>query len=442
MKRVSPKIHSLLVVICVCSFSLITTQATPVANFSEAELDEIFAPIALYPDPLLAQIVPAATYIDQLQAAQQTLKGSTDDELIGSQSWDVSVKSVAHYPEVLNMMVSKPDWTTAIGQAYVNQKNDVSKSIQRLRAEANAAGNLTSTPQQTVDVSGDVIKITPAEPQVIYVPQYNPQTVYEAPSTGAVVAARAISFTAGLAMGAWLNNDWDYYGRGVYYHGWNGGGWVGASRSYVNVNRNVYVNNSFSNVNLNRAVTNRNISSSYRGELTRNSVARQNNLNNYNRNRANPNNAPRSNAGRNNVNRNDVNAGGNDRGGKNNNLGRDNTGRTNADRNNAGRNDSGRNPSTTRDANRANTTARGGARTENSPTASRVGANSGGHRTATGGHRTATTGGHRTANTGGHKTATTGTHNRTSGSTGHNRTTKSGGAAKPAASGGNGRKRP
>jgi hypothetical protein len=274
-----------------------TNAATPDQNtvpasdqkFTDAELDELFAPIALYPDPLLAQMIPAATFSDQLAEAQKTLGGKSDDNLIASQNWEVSVKSVAHYPQVLKLMTDKPDWTTAIGQAYVNQPQDVAKSIQRLRAQARAAGSLVTTKQQQVISEGDVIQIEPAQPQVIYVPQYDPEVVYvdNGPSTGEVVAAAAISFGVGLAIGAWLNNDYDYYGRGIYYHGWVGPGWVGVNRNYVNVNvnRNVYINDNFRNVNVNRNVVNRNISN-YRTDLNRNATVRQNNIARNNLNRA------------------------------------------------------------------------------------------------------------------------------------------------------------
>src|SRR5947207_9207453 len=265
MKRIALSIQALLLLCFVLTSPLMASAGVPAAlpdeRFSDAELDELLAPIALYPDPLLSQVVPASTFVDQLENAQQVLGGSTDDNQIGTQNWDVSVKSVAHYPQVLQMMVEKRDWTTALGQAYVNQSTDVGKSIQRLRAQARAAGNLVTTPQQQVIVSGQVIKIVPAQPQVIHVPQYNPEVVYvkSGPSTGEVVAATAIAFGAGLAIGAWLNNDWDWYGRGIYYHGWAGGGWIGVNRTFVNVNRNIYVNNRYRNVNVNRAVVNRNI---------------------------------------------------------------------------------------------------------------------------------------------------------------------------------------
>jgi len=252
--------------------------ASPVADqkYSDEELDEMLAPIALYPDPLLAQMIPAATFFDQLEEAQRTLNGKSDDNLIADQNWEVSVKSVAHYPQVLRLMVENQDRTIAIGQAYVSQPQDVSKSIQRLRTQAKDAGNLVTNKQQQVVTEGEAIKIVPAEPQVIYVPQYDPEVVYvdNGPSTGAVVAATAISFGVGLAIGAWLNNDYDYYGRGIYYHGWNGGGWIGANRTFVNVNRNVYINNSYRNINVNRNIVNRNISN-YRTNLNRSATVRR-----------------------------------------------------------------------------------------------------------------------------------------------------------------------
>ena len=256
-----------------------TAAATsPVSDqkYSDDELDEMLAPIALYPDPLLAQMIPAATFFDQLEEAQRTLNGKSDDNLIADQNWEVSVKSVAHYPQVLRLMVENQDRTIAIGQAYVSQPQDVSKSIQRLRGQAKDAGNLVTNKQQQVVTEGEAIKIVPAEPQVIYVPQYDPEVVYvdNGPSTGAVVAATAISFGVGLAIGAWLNNDYDYYGRGIYYHGWNGGGWIGANRTFVNVNRNVYINNSYRNINVNRNIVNRNISN-YRTNLNRSATVRR-----------------------------------------------------------------------------------------------------------------------------------------------------------------------
>jgi len=344
MRKVFFQLHALIICLLLVTCPLVRASA-PVAmpdqRFSNDELDQVLSPIALYPDPLLAQVVPAATFFDQLQEANQVLGGRSDDNVISNQNWDISVKSVAHYPQVLQKMVQDADWTIALGQAYVNQSTDVAMSIQRLRAEAKSAGSLVTTSQQQVIVEGNVIKIVPAQPQVIYVPQYNPEVVYvnSGPSTGAVIAAAAISFGAGLAIGAWLNNDWDWHGRGIYYHGWVGGGWVGVNRSFVNVNvnRNVYINNRYNRVNVNRNIVNRNISNNYRTNLNRNATVRRNNItrnnvnrNNINRNDINRNNINRNDINRNNINRNDINR---------NNINRNDINRNNVDRNKIDRNE-------------------------------------------------------------------------------------------------------
>ena len=258
------------------------------AKFTDQELDELIAPVALYPDPLLAQMMPAATFVDEIIEANRTLNGKADDALIANQNWDVSVKSIAHYPPILKDMAENPDWTASIGQAYIEQPLDVNKSIQRLRYEASDAGNLVTTKQQEIIEKDNVIRIEPAEPEVIYVPQYDAETVYveeapapvqSGPSTGQAIARTALMFGAGLMIGSWLNRDYDYYGQygppGPYYHGWNGNGWIATNQRYanVNVNRNVYVNDSYRNINVNRNVYNRNVTQ-YRSGVTQRAVVR------------------------------------------------------------------------------------------------------------------------------------------------------------------------
>ena len=277
------------------------------AGFSADQMDNLLAPIALYPDPLLAQVLPASTFVDQVDQAARWLRGHNNNSAgVDNQSWDVSVKSIAHYPQVVYMMSDKLDWTTALGQAYVSQSTDVLISVQRLRARAKAAGNLNTTPQQTVIVEKEVIKIVPAQPQVIYVPTYNPQVVYvqSGPSTGTVVAATAIAFGAGLAIGAWLNNDCNWYSHTVFYHGWHGVGWISTSSRYVHVN-SVYVNSSYAVVRVNSAVVVRNVN--YNNVNTYNSVSRNVNYNNVNVNNVNVNNVNVNNANVNNVNVNNAN---------------------------------------------------------------------------------------------------------------------------------------
>jgi hypothetical protein len=283
------------------------TEAVPADKLSTEQMDNLLAPIALYPDPLLAQVFPASTFVDQVELAARWLRGNNNQSTgVDSQSWDVSVKSVAHYPQVIYMMSDKLDWTTALGQAYVNQSTDVLTSVQRLRARAKAAGHLVSTPQQTVIVEKEVIKVVPAQAQVIYVPTYNPQVVYveSGPSTGEVVAAAAISFGVGLAIGAWLNNDCNWHTHTVYYHGWHGSGWISTSYSHVHVN-SIYVNRSYTNVNVNRTVVNRNVN--YNNINHYNNVNRSVNYNNVNRNNVNVNNVNLNYVNRNNVNTNNVN---------------------------------------------------------------------------------------------------------------------------------------
>jgi len=119
-------------------------------NYSPDQLDNLLAPIALYPDPLLAQVLPAATFVDQIDEASRYVR-SYGQNGIDDQDWDVSVKAVAHYPAVLDMMADKIDWTTALGQAYVNQSTDVMISVQRLRRLASDQGNLITNQRSVAE---------------------------------------------------------------------------------------------------------------------------------------------------------------------------------------------------------------------------------------------------------------------------------------------------
>jgi hypothetical protein len=217
--------------------------------FSPDQLDNLLAPIALYPDPLLAQVLIAATFPDQIDDAARYLRGDRNANDVDDLSWDVSVKAVAHYPTVLAMMADKLDWTTALGQAYAYQSTDVMVSIQRLRADARRAGNLYTTSEIQVIDSGGGIQLWPAQPQYLYVPQYDPAVVffYRAP----------LFFGARFLIGAWLNFDFDWGQHRVFYHGWEGNsGWIGRSRQYIRPNT-YYVSNSYRNIVINRPVINR-----------------------------------------------------------------------------------------------------------------------------------------------------------------------------------------
>jgi len=273
--------------------------------FSADQLDNLLSPIALYPDPLLAQTLVAATYPDQVEEAARYVRANGQAG-IDDQNWDVSVKAIAHYPTVVQMMADKIDWTTSIGQAYVNQSADVSAAVQRLRHMARKAGNLETTPQQEVIENGDYIAVDPVQPQFIYVPVYDPAICfYRRPFWGP-----AITFGAGFPIGAWLNLDfnWGFGGGwgGVFYTGWRpwggwNGGWMVRCRPYVHAT-NVYINNRFTTINVNRTVINRNVNitninryNSIHKNVTYNNVVRQNNFQAANRNlnnRMQNNNAP------------------------------------------------------------------------------------------------------------------------------------------------------
>jgi hypothetical protein len=219
---------------------------------SPEELDDLVAPIALYPDPLIAQILPAATYVDQIdEAARFVRQYGSGTSRIDEQPWDVSVKAIAHYPNVLFMMDQRYEWTVALGQAFIEQPQDVMDSIQELRAEARAQGNLFSTAQQQVIYEDGLIRIVPARPEYIYIPVYDPQVVYVEPYTPSYPL---ISFGVGFAIGAWLSRDCDWRHHRVYYHGWRGGGWISRARPHVHDRRGVYINNRATVININQRV--------------------------------------------------------------------------------------------------------------------------------------------------------------------------------------------
>ena len=170
------------------------------------QLDQLLGPIALYPDPLIAQILPASTLPTQIVMADRYISGGGDPNQIDQQPWDPSVQALARYPGVLQWMDQNLDWTTELGQAFLNQQQDVMDSIQRLRQSAYNFGNLQSTPQQQVINDGSDIEIVPVDPQVIYVPVYQPDQVYYQAAYGGPF----ISFGIGFAVGAWLDCDFDW----------------------------------------------------------------------------------------------------------------------------------------------------------------------------------------------------------------------------------------
>ncbi len=337
-------------------------QEAPQAAYSASQLDELVAPIALYPDALVAQVLAGSTFPDQIVQANTWLQANSSlndaqrADQVNNQSWDPSVKALTQFPSVLNNMATNLSWTSALGDAFYNQQADVMASVQRLRKQAKAAGNLKSTSQQTVTTetqSGQqVIVIQPASPTVVYVPTYNPTVVYGTPyyppgySTAALVTSSIISFGAGIAIGAAISGGW----------GWNswGCGWHGGSVTY---NRNVYVSNS--NVYRNGGYYGNGARATPYGNRNTNISGNTVNVNRGNRNNVNTGNINAGNRNTNNVNsgnRNN-NVGSNNR---NPNLGNGNNNAGNGNRpgssggNNANRPNAGNNPTRPNAGNNAN----------------------------------------------------------------------------------------
>ena len=253
-------------------------EDSPGELFSPEQLENLLAPIALYPDPLLAQVLLSATFVDQVDEASRWMRAYNNPNAIDDQPWDVSVKAVAHYPSVLYMMSDQLDWTASLGQAYAYQSTDVMTSIQRLRALAYAAGNLVTNEEQQVNVDGDLFDIVPAQPQYIYVPTYDPNMIYFGPASYyGLSPASIIFFGPAFPIGAWLNHDCDWHTRRVYYHGWRGGGWIARSRPVIRIT-NVYVNNRYTNVQINRNIVRQHVN--YINLNRYNSIHRDVNYNN------------------------------------------------------------------------------------------------------------------------------------------------------------------
>ncbi len=216
-------------------------------TFKQEELDQMIAPIALYPDSLLTQILMASTYplevveADRWAKKNKDVKGDALTKALEAQPWDPSVKSMVNFPQVLAMMSEKLDWTQKLGDAFLAQQKDVMDTTQKLRKKAHAEGNLKTTKEQVVKVEKEVIIIEPANPQVVYVPTYSTTVVYGTwpyPAyppypyypPGYAPGAGLFGFGAGVAVGAAWGYAWGHAN-------WNGGD------VDVNVNQNTNINN-------------------------------------------------------------------------------------------------------------------------------------------------------------------------------------------------------
>jgi hypothetical protein len=217
-------------------------QPAPRTVLSAQQLDNLVAPLALYPDPLLSQVLVAATYPLELVQANQWLQqnrqltGTALMDAAKTQNWDPSVQALVAFPDVLTRLNQDVQWTTDLGNAFLAQQADVMASIQRLRARAQAAGKLRTTPQETVTTQNDngqqAIQIQPADPQVIYVPTYDPAYIWGPPAWGyyppLFYPTYGFGFGFGIPIGGffggwggWGGWGWgfNWYGRGLYMNG-------------------------------------------------------------------------------------------------------------------------------------------------------------------------------------------------------------------------------
>jgi len=205
----------------------VTAQPSPDA------LDQLVAPIALYPDALVAQILPAATFpaevveADRWMQQHTGLKGDALAQAVDSQSWDPSVKALTQFPSVLEMMDKDLAWTSSLADAYENGAQNVLDAVQVMRQRAQRAGNLNSTQQETVTSDGQTISIEPADPQVVYVPEYDPWVVYGDPLPyypgwigvpGVYVDGPGIAFGLGIGIGVFGGFGWGWHHWGADWH--------------------------------------------------------------------------------------------------------------------------------------------------------------------------------------------------------------------------------
>jgi hypothetical protein len=240
-----------------------TENQTPAEqNLSQGQIEQLVAPIALYPDPLLTQVLMASTYpLEVIEAARWShdnsmVKGQALQDAMQGQAWDPSVKALTAVPQTLQMMSDKLDWTQQLGDAFLGQQQDVLDAVQKLRAQASAAGNLQSSPQQVVTTEAPAagsasaqpaIVIQPVNPDVYYVPVYDPAVAYGAwgypaypPfywSPPGFVASNIVSFASGVAVGAaiWGGCDWWQHQVTINVNRFNA-----FNRTNINVTNNIW----------------------------------------------------------------------------------------------------------------------------------------------------------------------------------------------------------
>jgi uncharacterized membrane protein YgcG len=228
-------------------------QAPPYAQQTPEQLQRLAAPIALYPDSLVAQILAASTFPDEVVEADRwvqahpDLKGQALAQAVDQQPWDPSVKALTAFPSVLGNMDKNLSWTSSLGDAYYNQQQDVMDAVQVMRHKAEQAGNLKTTPQVVVKTEGPTVEIEPADPDVVYVPAYNPWLIYGYPVVawpgwypypGIWFGGPYLSFGVGFGIGFFGGFGWGWGHWGFNWHGgyamYNGGRYFSGSRTFYN----------------------------------------------------------------------------------------------------------------------------------------------------------------------------------------------------------------
>src|SRR6267143_662622 len=228
---------------------------TPLAQHSPQELQQLVAPIALYPDALVAQILAASTYpaeiveADRWMQSHSNLKGEELAKEVDKQPWDPSVKALTQFPSVLENMDKNLSWTSSLGDAYANQQQDVTDAVQAMRQQTHQAGHLNSNEQEKVTTQGNTIIIEPANPEVVYVPAYDPWLVYGdpivaypgwSPVPGIFLAGAGIGFGIGFGVGFLGGYGWGCHHLGCDWHGhrviYNHNTYISHSRTIINRN--------------------------------------------------------------------------------------------------------------------------------------------------------------------------------------------------------------
>ena len=232
-----------------------SSESSSAQNFNKEELAQMLAPIALYPDALLSQVLMAASYpfevveSDRWLAKNPGLNGDALDNALKEKDWDVSVLSLCYYPKVLSMMTENLNWTARLGDAFVNQQQEVMDTVQELRAKAYAQGNITSTQEQKVIVEERIIRIETASPDYLYVPVYDPYVIY-GPWWYPAYLPFPIFYPGVAVIGPRIVfSPRVYVGFGVF--GWSVFNWRARNMVIVNIDRTKRFNR---NVNVYRGV--------------------------------------------------------------------------------------------------------------------------------------------------------------------------------------------